>query len=350
VKLFKVVILLFVGIVFWTCKKDPEITQATELVEENFYSQVVPKGWPQPGYKFQNNPITPEGFDLGRRIFYDPLFSEDTTLACGNCHMQIFGFTNGPSHALSHGVHDLLGRRNAPALYNLAWNNKGLRWDGGAVNLENQPLNPLTDENEMNLGIDSALARAKRSSKYKDLFKKAFGDTLIDSQRFLKALAQFTGLLVSYNSKYDKVKRGEDSFTASENNGYQVFKNKCSGCHLEPLFSDYDFRNKGLTVTSLRDSGKYEITHAANEMFKFKTPSLRNLAFTAPYMHDGRFTTLDQVLTFFTSGVSTSLPNVDPYMLFQHTISAQEKADLLNFLNTLNDYKFINEPRFSEIH
>ncbi len=345
----KIIILLIFCVGLLSCKKDPEIKTSVTGEIEDLYAPVIPKGWPQPVYTFQNNPVTYNGFTLGRHLFYEPLLSEDTTISCGSCHMQIFGFTNGPSHALSHGVHNLLGTRNAPALYNLTWHGL-LRWDGGAINLENQPLNPLQDKHEMNLPILTAINRIGTSAKYKDLFKKAFGDTMVDSQRLLKAMAQFTGLLVSYNSKFDKVKRGEDGFTSAENDGYTVFKNKCGMCHTEPLFSDYKFRNKGLPVNMYQDSGRYGITQSMSDLYKFKTPSLRNLAFTAPYMHDGRFKTLDEVLTFFTSGVSTSLPNLDPFMAVPHSISTQEKNNLLSFLATLNDYKFINDSRFSEIH
>jgi len=346
-KLLKTLIFLFLFISFFSCKKDPEIKVASVIQSEDNYLPVVPEGWPTPVYKFQDNPVTYDGFTLGRHLFYEPMISEDTTISCGSCHMQTFGFSNGPSHALSHGVHNLLGTRNAPALYNLTWHSL-LRWDGGVINLETQPINPIKDPHEMNMDMDSVLRRIGNSAKYKTLFKKAFGDTVVDSQRFLRAFAQFTGLLVSYNSKYDKVKRGEEGFTTSENNGYNVYKSKCASCHTEPLFSDYKFRNKGLPVTVLQDSGRWMLTHASNDLFEFKTPSLRNLGFTAPYMHDGRFNTLDQVITFFTSGVAT-LPNLDPVMAAPHTITTQEKNDLLSFLATLNDYKFINDPRFSEI-
>lgn len=335
-------------IVLVRCKKDPEIASPDNSAALNNYSPVIPAGWPQPVYNFTSNPVTYDGFTLGRYLFYEPLLSQDTSISCGNCHQQIYAFSNGPDHPVSHGVHDLMGKRNAPALFNLNWHNL-LMWDGGVNSLEVQPLAPITNPLEFNMSIASVINRLANLTKYKTLFKNAYGDTVVNSQRILKSFAQFMGLMVSYNSKYDKVQRHEDNFSASENNGFLVYQNKCSYCHFAPLYSDFSFRNKGLALNAYQDSGRYRITGNPSDMFKFKVPSLRNLAFTAPYMHDGRYATLDDVLNFFVSGV-VSTPNLDPYMTVPHTISAQEKSDLLNFLNTLNDYTFVSDTRFKEIH
>lgn len=343
--LFKIIALAFV---FVSCKKDPEILIPSSDNTQDQYSPVVPQGWPNPVYDFTGNTVTYDGFTLGRHLFYEPMLSEDSTVSCGSCHMQTFGFTNGPSHPVSHGVHGLLGKRNSPALFNLTWQTK-IMWDGGVNNLENQPIGPIQNPIEMNLSLSNALARIAASSKYKTLFKNAYGDTVVNSQRFLKAFAQFMGLMVSYNSKYDKVKSGSENFTTSENNGYTIFKNKCASCHAEPLFSDYTFRNNGLPINSYQDSGRYRITLNPNDIYKFKTPSLRNLGFTSPYMHDGRFTTLSQVLNHYTSGVSSTL-NLDPLLSGGIVLNTQEQNDLLSFLATLNDYTFKGDSRFKEIH
>ena len=337
-------------LVFSFCTKDKgKIPDPPVIVTEvDQYAPVIPEGWPQPAYNFSGNPVTYDGFTLGRYLFYETVLSDDTTTSCGTCHQPVFGFTNGPSHILSHGVHDLLGKRNAPALFNLTWSPK-LMWDGAVNNLENQPLAPLSNPVELNINISKAVMRLATMQKYKDLFKKAYGDTVVNSQRILKAFAQFMGLLVSYQSKYDKVKKGEDSFTASENNGYAVFKTNCAHCHSEPLFSDYTLRNKGLPLNAYKDSGQYLITANPLDIYKFKVPSLRNLGFTSPYMHDGRFSTIEDVLTFFTTGVANT-QNLDPFMAQPHPISTQEKSDLITFLNTLNDYKFVSDERFKEIH
>lgn len=332
----------------FSCKKDPEITRPVNNGSNNDYAPVVPTGWPNPAYDFSGNEVTYDKFTLGRYLFYEPMLSEDTTVSCGSCHMQTFGFTNGPSHAVSHGVHNLVGKRNSPALFNLTWQPK-IMWDGGVNNLENQPIGPIQNPIEMNLAFNDAITRIAASAKFKTLFKNAYGDTVVTSQRFLKSLAQFMGLMVSYNSKYDKVKNGDETFTASENNGYAVFKNKCSVCHAEPLFSDYTFRNNGLPVNSYQDSGRYRITLDPNDIFKFKTPSLRNLGSSAPYMHDGRFSTLSQVLNHYQTGISSTI-NLDPLLSGGISLTAQKKNDLLNFLSTLNDNSFLTDSRFKEIH
>ncbi|MBP7810264.1 MAG: cytochrome-c peroxidase [Bacteroidia bacterium] len=339
--------LLFVA-VFSSCKKDPEIILPASTDNQNTYAPVVPTGWPSPVYDFTGNEVTYDIFTLGRHLFYEPLLSGDSTISCGSCHMQTFGFSNGPSHATSHGVNNLTGKRNSPGLFNLTWQVKTM-WDGGVNNLENQPLGPIQNPIEMNLNYSTALSRIAGTAKYKALFKNAYGDTVVTSQRFLKSFAQFMGLMVSYNSKYDKVKNGNESFTASENSGYTVFKSKCASCHAEPLFTDHSFRNNGLPINSFQDSGRYRITLDPNDIYKFKMPSLRNLGFTAPYMHDGRFQTLTDVLNHYSSGIS-STQNLDPSLNGGIPLSAQEKSDLLSFLTTLNDYSFKADTRFKEIH
>lgn len=329
-----------------SCKKDPEIKSPNASAD--LYAPLVPEGWPQPVYDFANNDVTYERFMLGRHLFYEPMLSEDTSISCGSCHQQIFAFSNGPSHATSHGVHEQFGNRNSPAIFNITWHTS-IMWDGRVSNIENQPLGPIQNPIEMNLNINSALTRIASMAKYKTLFKNAYGDTVVNSQRFLKAFAQFMGLMVSYRSKYDQVKSGKDAFTSAESNGYAVYKNKCASCHTEPLFSDYTFRNNGLPINGYQDSGRYNFTFAPGDMFRFKVPSLRNLGFSAPYMHDGRFTSLTQVLNHYTSGI-TSTPNLDPLLSGGISLSTQEKNDLLSFLATLNDYAFINDERFKEIH
>jgi cytochrome c peroxidase len=276
------------------------------------------------------------------------MLSLDTSIACGSCHQQVFAFTNGPSHNVSHGVHDLLGKRNSPALFNLTWMPK-MMWDGGVSNIENQPIAPIENPVEFNMNLAEAVKRIASSPKYQALCKKAYGDTIINSQRILKSLAQFLGLLVSYNSKYDKVKRGEAAFGDAENAGYSIFKNKCNACHTEPLFTDHSFRNKGLPPNAYQDSGRYRITLSSLDIYRFKVPSLRNLNYTAPYMHDGRFQTLDDVFDFYVSGIANTV-NLDPYLTQGHTLSTQERSNLLAFLATLNDSAFVKDPRFREIH
>ena len=179
------------------------------------------------------------------------------------------------------------------------------------------------------------------------MFKEAFGDPLINSQRMLKALAQFAGSIQSYNTKYDKVKRGEDSFTISEKYGYNVFRAKCNTCHKEPLFTDNTFRNNGLNNNAnLADIGRMKITGRPQDSLKFKVPSLRNITKTAPYMHDGRLYTLSQVIEHYRSKINIQQPTIDSILKNKIVISNQEKIDLLSFLYTLTDTAFARNKRF----
>ena len=188
----------------------------------------IPKNWPKAHYDFKKNPLTEEGFQLGRNLFYDPIISRDSTISCASCHLQQTGFTH-VDHQLSHGIDGKIGTRNSLALINLAWN-KDFMWDGGVNNLQVQPLNPITNPAEMDETLEHVIEKLQRSEKYKSLFTKAFGDNRITSQRLLKALAQFTVMLKSSNSKYDKVMRKEASFAKNEQHGYDLFKKNCASC------------------------------------------------------------------------------------------------------------------------
>ncbi|HEY8388502.1 MAG TPA: cytochrome c peroxidase, partial [Parasegetibacter sp.] len=234
-----------------------------------------------------------------------------------------------------------------PGLYNLAWH-KEFHWDGGIVNLEVQPLAPITAPNEMAEEIQQVLEKLKVDPEYPQMFKKAFGDETINSQRMLKAITQFVASMVSADSKYDRVKRGQETFTAMEEAGYAVFSAKCASCHQEPLFTDQSYRNIGLPENPyLKDKGRMNITGRSADSLKFKVPSLRNVALTFPYAHDGRFYSIEQMIDHYRSGVQQSA-TVDPLVKNGIPISDVEKAQLVAFLRTLTDNSFINDPRFAE--
>lgn len=338
-------ILFLSTIVFTACSVDPEIKP---IVPVDNVKEVIPDGWPTPFYNFSNNEITPDGFILGRTLFYDPLLSADNSISCGSCHQQFAAFAHS-GHDISHGINGLLGKRNAPALQNLTWNTSFMH-DGGINNIEVQPVAPITNPIEMDEDLNNVITKLSNSGKYRQLFARAFGDETINSQRMLKAMAQFMGTMYSYNSKYDKVKQGKENFTASEQNGYNIFVAKCAACHKEPLFSDYEFRNNGLPVNPLiQDSGRMHITLNINDIYKFKTPSLRNIERTAPYMHDGRFSSLDACLNHYTSGINITSPTLDPLLQGGSIpLSMQEKTDIISFLKTLTDQQFLTDPRYSE--
>ena len=307
---------------------------------------MIPKGFPEPQYKFKNNPLTKEGFELGRFLFYDGRLSKDGNFPCASCHQQFAAFATY-EHRLSHGFNNQFSYRNAPGLFNVAWQ-KELHWDGGVNHIEVQPLAPITDPHEMADNLDSIIFKLKKDSSYKRLFKAAYGDAAINSQRILKALAQFTASLVSANSKYDQVKRGEASFSRYEQPGYEIFQKKCASCHKEPLFTDFSYRNTGITLDStLRDYGRMRITGNKADSLKFKVPSLRNVFLTSPYGHDGRFATISNVLEHYNSGVINS-PTLDPSLKNGIPLTNDEKFYLITFLGTLTDTSFVNDPRFSD--
>ncbi|MES2411225.1 MAG: cytochrome c peroxidase [Bacteroidota bacterium] len=304
----------------------------------------VPNGWPKPKYNFQKNPLTEEGFQLGRNLFYDPILSRDNTISCQSCHLQQTGFAH-VDHELSHGIEGKTGSRNSMALINLAWN-KDFMWDGGVNNLEMQPINPITNPLEMDETLENVITKLEASEKYRKLFAKAFGDEKITSQRILKALAQFTVMLKSSNSKYDQVMRDEEKFTMQEQRGYDLFKANCASCHKEPLFADDRFEKNGLvTDNTLNDFGRIKITGKPEDNLRFRVPTLRNIQFTLPYMHDGRFKSLTEVVKYYNSLRNDK--NLPKELAQPMNLSDNDRVDLVVFLHTLTDKEFLFDKRFS---
>jgi cytochrome c peroxidase len=338
--------IFFSFLFIFSCKVDPKINNP--LPTDNLV-EIIPAGWPQPVYTFSINTISQDKFVLGRALFYETMLSRDNSIACASCHQQFVAFANA-DHPLSHGLNGLLGKRNAPAIFNVNWIPLFMH-DGGINQIENQPVGPITNPVEMAEDLNSVMQKLQASAKYKSLFTKAYGTEEVSSQKMMRALAQFMGLIYSNNSKYDYYKRGENNVTLSpsESHGYNLFLSNCNICHKEPLFSDYQFRNNGLPVDAfLKDSGRAHITRVATDIYRFKTPSLRNIAKTGPYMHDGRFTTLEECLDHYTNGI-TNLTNLDPWLeTWVIQLSPQDKTDIIAFLNTLTDYKFINDKKFSD--
>lgn len=306
----------------------------------------IPSGFPAVQYSFANNPLTEEGFQLGRKLFYDGILSKDGNFPCASCHQQFAAFCTY-DHPLSHGFNNTFTTRNAPGLFNLAWN-KEMMWDGGITNIELQPLAPITGPHEMAEDVNNDVKKLQASSDYQRMFKAAFGDETINSQRMLYALTQYMVSLVSADSKYDKVKAGKATFTSDEQNGYTIFQAKCESCHTEPLFTDHSFRNVGLTVDPyLQDIGRMKITNNPADSLKFKVPSLRNVYLTEPYGHDGRFASIGEVIDHYNSGVVQS-PTLDPSLKNGIPINFVEKYYLEQFLKTLSDSTFIQNQRFAQ--
>ena len=326
-----------------SCNPDDEDdTTGPPAPSLDFY---VPAGFPQPVYDFSGNPITKDGFELGRKLFYDPVLSRDSTVSCGSCHQQFAAFAHA-DHRLSHGIDDLLGKRNAPGLFNLAWFPEFM-WDGGVNHIEVQPLAPIANPVEMDEDIGNIPVKLQRIEAYRNLFKRAFGSDSITLQNTLYAMTQFMGRMISDNSAYDRNRLGTGQFSASENRGLALFRTHCVSCHTEPLMTDMQFRNNGLDSVFRRDAGRALITQIPQDSGKFKVPSLRNVALTYPYMHDGRFQTLERVLDHYTSGIRNS-PTLDPLLLQPIILTQQDKADIIAFLNTLTDHAFLTDGRFAE--
>lgn len=330
------ILCVFIGAVSWI-SFGPAKTHPLQFV--------VPKGWPQPVYDFKNNPVTEEGFQLGRKLFYDGRLSKDGNFACSSCHQQFAAFATY-DHNLSHGFNNSFTKRNAPPLFNLAWQ-KEFMWDGGINHLDLQPLAPITDTNEMAETIDNVLKKIKADTAYKRMFTAAFGDATINTQRMTKALSQFLVMMVSSNSKYDRVKRGEDSFNLPQRLGYEIFQKKCAACHTEPMFTDYSYRNAGLPQDDfLHDYGRMKITHNSADSLKFKVPSLRNAQQTFPYGHDGRFYSLMEVFNFYRKDIVQST-GTDSLLRHGMPLSNFEIGQLTAFIYALTDSSFLNDKRFA---
>jgi cytochrome c peroxidase len=306
---------------------------------------VYPESWPEPTYDFEKSPLSEEGIALGRKLFYDPILSADSTISCSNCHLSYTAFTH-VDHDLSHGIRDSIGTRNSPALMNLAWSKKFM-WDGAVNHLDMQALAPITHAAEMGEDLNNVLKKLQRTGAYPSLFQTVFGDSIITGEHLLKALSQFQLTLVSANAKYDKMKRGEASYSEQEDRGYELFKANCNTCHREPLFTNGEFENTGLPVDSnLNDIGRMLITQNPIDSLRFKVPTLRNIEFSYPYMHDGRFKTLRQVLNHYSDGIASS--NTLAYELHHGIpLTSNEKVDLTTFLLTLTDKEFLFNPEFS---
>ncbi len=334
-----IVVVLLLSISFFSLHKAEKQTAYTDFV--------IPKGWPKPVYDFKNNKLTEEGFELGRSLFYDPLLSRDSTISCASCHLQYTGFAH-TDHALSHGIDGKIGTRNAMPIVNLAWT-KLFHWDGGVTSLEVQPINPITNPLEMDNTLPNVLTKLKQSLKYKKMFYRAFGDSIPTTKTLLKAITQFTVALESSNSKFDKVMRHEKDvfFTEQEANGFELFKKNCASCHRDPLFTNDRFADNGLPLdTDYKDYGRVVITQNEKDSFNFRVPTLRNIEKTFPYMHDGRFTKLREVISFYTDG-KVNRRTLAKELKKPIRMDEKEKKDLIAFLLTLTDTEFLYNPKFA---
>ena len=300
------------------------------------------------------NPLTVEGIALGRLLFYDPLLSDNFTQSCATCHAQSSGFSD--PLAFSVGTNGAVGGRNAMAVINLAWD-EHFFWDGRRHSLEGQAHDPVTNPIEMRNTWPTVVQRLQTHPTYPSLFQKAFGTATVDSNLVVMAIAQFERTMVSFNTPFDRFFYLGDSTALNdqEQRGLQVFMRDghCVDCHREPLLRDHGLRNNGLDMVSA-DPGHGANSGNPNDVGKFKVPTLRNIAQTAPYIHDSRFTTLEQVVSFYAHDVQVDNPRIDPHMdpwrFGQVNLSPQNEADLVAFLHALTDQGFLTDPSLSDPH
>jgi cytochrome c peroxidase len=347
--------ILLVLILFFTinlsCRKKENINYSLSTTP---YEIDLPSNFPDLESP-SDNPLTVEGVNLGRHLFWETKLSGNNTMSCGNCHSPQSAFSD--PNRFSTGINGDVGKRNSMVLQNLAWANEFF-WDGRAISLEEQVLMPVMDSTEMNETWSHFFQEIKYDNEYRQLFYEAFQTIEPDSTHAAKALAQFLRTMISSNSKYDRVLNDPSvSFTPMENAGFDSFNSltggDCFHCHGGILGTDFSYKNNGLDQNPV-DTGRGLVTGLQNDNYKFKVPSIRNIEFSAPYMHDGRFQTLDQVIHFYSVGIHPNSPNLDPLIEFSQQggvqLNPQEREELKAFLLTLSDTTFINNPKFSNPH
>ena len=347
----------FLAVVIWAgCNTEPEV-----IIEYDGTPYVLEYGeFPEPGIA-ADNPLTIQGVELGRRLFYDTKLSLDGSQACATCHMQEFGFSDTAQFSL--GVANLPGKRQAMAIFNMAWHTNEFFWDGRAHLLRDQSLLPIQDDLEMKETLEGVIAKLKADQEYRYQFIRAFGDEEITSERMSLAMEQFMNSIVSTESKYDQFLRGEATLSDSEERGRVLFFAEynpffpdesgadCAHCHSGKNFENDQYLNNGLdSDADFTDIGREEVTLDPNDRAKFKVPTLRNIEVTGPYMHDGRFRTLEEVVDHYNEGIHAS-STVD--ITVENTIStglmltSQDKTDLVAFLKALTDEVMLTDPRYS---
>lgn len=315
---------------------------------EEILAFIRPEHFPEPTYTFQNNPITEEGFELGKKLFFDPILSRDKSVSCNNCHQQSRAFADTPLHPTSVGVDNRFGIRNAPSIANMAFM-KEFFWDGGVTHLDFVPINAIESDVEMDESLENVVKKLNAIEAYRTKFKTAFGTEEATAPYLLHALSQFTAMMISADSKYDKYLQGQEELTANESRGLALFEQKCSSCHAGVLFTDQSYRNNGIS-SDFGDKGRGLITEDEADEGKFKVPSLRNASITAPYMHNAKFSTLEEVLEHYANGMADS-PTLDTSFKNREVVvgipmTKEEQGDIIEFIHTLTDYTFISDERF----
>ena len=358
----KILILLtFIGLIAFiqSCEKDTNTTVASASFDGTLYN-LETGAFPSPNIA-EDNALTQQKVQLGRMLFYERLLSKDGTMSCASCHRQEHAFSDTARFSI--GVHGLLGKRQAMAVFNMAWNENQFFWDGRANLLRDQALKPIQDPLEMDESLANVISKLSGSQNYLDQFTRAFGSDEITEENISLALEQFMNSITSVDSKYDRYLTGEESLSASEERGRLLFFAEynpffpnasgadCAHCHAGINFENNDYMNNGIQEGgNFTDIGREEVTGLPSDKGKMKVTSLRNIELTAPYMHDGRFNTLEEVVDHYNSGIKSSA-SLDPALANTMDtglmLDAQDKADIVAFLKTLTDDVLITKEEYS---
>jgi len=359
-KIQKIIPLTLVAIAIAVgCKKD-ESPSATVEWDQTQYTLEIGDFPPAP--ISTDNALTNQGVKLGRMLFYEKKLSKDNSMSCASCHRQEHAFSD--TNRFSIGVDGLPGGRQAMAVFNMAWNTNEFFWDGRAHLLRDQSLMPIQDPLEMHETLPNVVVKLSEDQNYKDQFKRAFGSEEITSLKMSLAMEQFMNSIVSVDSKFDKELRGDATFTAAEQRGRKLFFTEynqffpdssgadCAHCHSPKNFENDRYMNNGLDAgLDMTDLGRENATGNPMDKGKMKVTSLRNIELTPPYMHDGRFNTLEEVVEHYNSGIKPS-PSLDPALANTMStglfLDAQDKADLVAFLKTLTDTDLMTNPKYSD--
>lgn len=355
-------LLVFIGVMALSCGKEETSAKPAEDAKFDDSPYLLQIGGLMPPQIAADNQLTIEGVKLGRMLFYEKRLSGDGSQSCASCHRQEHAFSD--TTRLSIGIQGKEGKRQAMAIFNMAWHSNEFFWDGRAHLLRDQSLLPIQDPLEMDESLGNVVAKLSTDQKYKDQFVRAFGSNEITPERISLALEQFMNSIVSANSKYDKYLNGQVALSAEEERGRELFFAEfnpgfpdisgadCAHCHTGKTLENDLYMNNGLDFEAdIIDIGREEVTNNAQDRGKFKVPSLRNIEVTPPYMHDGRFETLEQVVDHYNSGIHPS-STVDPALEYTRvsgglSLSGQDKADLVAFLKTFTDQEFLTNPEYS---
>lgn len=360
-KLYITLCIFLMNGLFISCSNDPDIDLPDPIFQDTTPYDFVHGGLPSPNLP-EDNSLTIEGVKLGRMLFYETMLSKDDSQSCASCHRQEHAFTDTTRFSI--GVEGLPGKRQAMSVFNMAWNTNEFFWDGRAHLLRDQAILPIQDELEMNETLDNVRSKLSNSKMYRDQFTRVYGSDEITVDKLALALEQFMLSIVSYDSKYDQWKGGQVELSESEERGRLLFETEynpffpqfsgadCAHCHGGSNFENDLYMNNGLdSDADFQDYGRENVTSDPIDRAKFKVPTLRNIELTAPYMHDGRFATLEEVVDHYNEGIHPSA-TVDPAILATSEtglfLSEEDKVDLINFLKTLTDQRMITDQKYSD--